>query len=134
MHPGFESIQADLGDAYAWSGAAPGKAADHYRTALSLSRASLQVNPRDLDSLMVAAYCAAALGEKQEALRSLNEAMQHAPEDAEVNYYAARVYARLGNAPAAREALQTAIAQGYSRADIDTAPDLARIANELPAQ
>ncbi|HEY6446325.1 MAG TPA: protein kinase [Acidobacteriaceae bacterium] len=131
MEPQLNSIQADLGDAYAWSGNAPGaiqdKAAASYRSALSLSQAGLKVNPMDLDALMVAAYSAAALGEQAQAFAYLNQALQHAPEDAEVNYYAARVYARLNEPAAARQAIDTAVAHGYSQADIATAPDLAEL-------
>lgn len=128
MRPTLNSIQADLADAYAWSGAAKDKADARYRRALALSTASLRVNAQDLDALMVAAYCAAALGQQQDALRYLNTALQHAPEDAEVNYYAARVYARLGEQDDARQAIRNAIAHGYSQADIETAPDLAALA------
>jgi tetratricopeptide (TPR) repeat protein len=124
LRPSLNSIQADLGDAYAWSGAPKAKADARYHDALALSAGSLAVNPLDLDALMVAAYSAAALGQQQDALRYLNAALAHAPEDAEVNYYAARVYARLGNTAQAREWAQKAIARGYSQADIATAPDL----------
>jgi tetratricopeptide (TPR) repeat protein len=126
--PNLNSIQADLGDAYAWSGAPKEQADARYREALALSRSSLAVNARDLDALMVAAYSAAALGQEQDAMRYLNAALEHAPQDAEVNYYAARVYARLGDAATAREWVQKAVAHGYSQADIETAPDLAAVA------
>jgi Tfp pilus assembly protein PilF len=85
------------------------------------------VNAQDLNAMMVEAYCAAALGERGTALDGLNAALLHAPEDAEVNYYAARVYARLGDQGAARDWAQKAIAHGYSKADIGSAPDLAGI-------
>ncbi len=127
LKPHSFSIEADLADAYAWSGNA-GKAAGHYREALTLSQARLQVNPQDLNALMVAAYGSAALGSKDAALRYLNEALQHAPEDAEVNYYAARVYARNGDAATARTWTEKAQAHGYSKADIGSAPDLKRLA------
>lgn len=132
MRPENASIQADLGDAYAWSGAPADKATARYRNALALSEASLRVNPQDLDALMVSAYCAAALGGKQKALADLSQALDHAPEDAEVNYYAARVHARLGETAAAQQAIHTAIAHGYSQADIATAPDLAALAGTAP--
>lgn len=127
MEPQLNSIQADLGDAYAWSAAGKDKAAARYRSALVLSQASLRVNAMDLDALMVASYSAAALGQQDQALAYLNQALRHAPEDAEVNYYAARVYARLNEPGAARQAIHTAIAHGYSQADIATAPDLAEL-------
>ncbi|MGC2636667.1 MAG: tetratricopeptide repeat protein, partial [Acidobacteriaceae bacterium] len=140
MQPNLDSIQADLGDAYAWSAASNGpgagndKAAQRYRNALALSQTSLKVNPQDLDALMVAAYAAAALGQQPQALAYLNQALQHAPEDAEVHYYAARVYARLNEAGAARQAIHTAIAHGYSQADIATAPDLASLVGAAQGQ
>jgi Flp pilus assembly protein TadD len=84
----------------------------------------LKVNARDLNALMVAAYCAAALGDRGNALEYLHSALQHAPEDSEVNYYAARVYARLGDDVAARDWVRRAIGHGYSKADIESAPDM----------
>jgi len=130
-NPQSYSVQADLADAYAWSGNQKDKAADRYKIALAESMESLRVNPLDLDALMVSAYCSAALGGRDQALRLLEEALRHAPEDAEVNYYAARVYARLGNTEAAAEWAQKAIAHGYSQADVDSAPDLAGISGEI---
>ena len=132
MRPESASVQADLGDAYTWSGRLADKATARYKNALELSQAGLRVNPQDLDALMVAAYCAAALGEKQQALATLSQALDHAPEDAEVNYYAARVHARLGETAAAQQAIHTAIAHGYSQADIATAPDLAALVGTAP--
>ena len=134
MRPNLDSIQADLADAYAWSGAPQDKVNGRYRDALLLAAGSLKVNPEDLDALMVAAYCSAALGQQTQALQYLNAALQHAPEDAEVNYYAARVYARLGEQDPARQAIRNAIAHGYSQADIETAPDLAQLAEGAPSR
>ncbi len=123
LKPHSFEVEADLADAYAWSGQS-GKAEGHYREALQLSQELVKVNARDLNALMVAAYCAAALGDRGNALEYLNSALQHAPEDSEVNYYAARVYARLGDEGAARDWVGRAIGHGYSKADIDSAPDM----------
>lgn len=128
IKPHDASVEADLADAYAWSGRDAAKATAHYEKALELSRARLRVDPRDLGALMVAAYCLSALGQREQALQTLQAALAHAPEDAEVNYYAARVYGRLGDAETARQWLEKAIAHGYSKADIESAPDMARIA------
>ncbi len=130
MNPNSYSVQADLADAYAWSGSEKNKAEARYRIALAQSMESLRVNPLDLDALMVSSYCSAALGGRDQALRLLEEALQHAPEDAEVNYYAARVYARLGDTEAAAQWAHKAIAHGYSQADVDSAPDLAGMGGE----
>ena len=127
MKPHSFEVEADLADAYAWSGQA-GKAEGHYREAFELSQALVKVNARDLNALMVAAYCAAALGDRGSALEYLNSALQHAPEDSEVNYYAARVYARLGDEGAARDWVGRAIGHGYSKADIESAPDMKGVA------
>ncbi len=127
MKPNSFSVEADLADAYAWSGQA-GRAKAHYEEALDLSKDSLKVDTQNLNAMMVAAYCAAALGERGQALDYLKAALKHAPEDAEVNYYAARVYAQLGDHGAARDWTQNAIAHGYSRADIDSAPDMQGVA------
>lgn len=124
MSPHEYSVEADLADAYVWGGSQAARATSGYRNALALSTSRLRVNPLDLDALMVSAYCAAALGQRQTALQSLKTALVHAPEDAEVNYYAARVYARLGDRAAAQRWATKAVARGYSRADVQSAPDL----------
>ena len=125
MNPQSASVAADLADGYAWSGIHQAEAAARYREALTLSTNQLKVDGQNLDALMIAAYCSAALGERQPALAWLKAALEHAPEDAEVNYYAARVYARLGDTAAARQWADQAIAHGYSKADVMSAPDLA---------
>ena len=127
MQPNDFALLADLADAYA-SNHQHDQAIRNYQKALDLSQASLKVNPLDLDALMVAAYSAAAVGEKQASLGYLRDALQHAPEDAEVAYYAARVHARLGDRQAAAQWIGQAISNGYSKADIATAPDLAALA------
>ena len=127
MKPNSFAIAADLADAYAWSGQ-PAKAEARYKDALGMSRDRLRVNAQDLDALMVAAYCSAALGQRGDALEYLSTALEHAPEDSEVNYYAARVYARLGDQGAARDWATKAIAHGYSKADIESAPDMKGVA------
>ncbi|HEY0785683.1 MAG TPA: protein kinase [Acidobacteriaceae bacterium] len=129
--PNQFSTEADLADAYAWSGGDRQKAEAAYHRALELSERRVHVDPHDLDALMVSAYCAAALGQKQEALRRLQEALRYAPQDAEVDYYAARVYAQLGDGEAARRWVAQAIGSGYSRADIESAVDLAAYAAPL---
>ncbi|MFP5228963.1 MAG: protein kinase domain-containing protein [Acidobacteriota bacterium] len=127
LKPHSYPIEADLADAYAWNGETA-RAKSHYQEALRLSQADLKVNAQDLDAMMVEAYSAAALSQQSAALDALDAALQHAPEDAEVNYYAARVYARLGDQGAARDWARKAIAHGYSKADIDSAPDMKGIA------
>ena len=127
MKPNSFAIEADLADAYAWGGQAA-KAEARYKDALAMSSDRLRVNAQDLDATMVAAYCSAALDQRGDALGFLNAALQHAPEDSEVNYYAARVYARLGDEGAARAWAAKAIAHGYSKADIESAPDMKGVA------
>lgn len=131
MKPHSYSVQADLADAYAWSGTQKDKAEGHYRAALDEAKASLRVDSENLDALMVASYCAAALNDRDNAMRYLDAALRHAPEDAEVNYYAARVFARMGDADSAQDWAQKAIEHGYSRADIESAPDLESISAEV---
>jgi serine/threonine protein kinase/tetratricopeptide (TPR) repeat protein len=131
ISPNEYSVEADLADAYAWSATEKSKAKARYRKALDLTMNSLEVNPQDLDALMVAAYSSAALGDQVAALQYLDRALRHAPEDAEVNFYAARVHARLGDMTAARQWAEKAVAHGYSRADIGSGPDLAQIGAEI---
>jgi serine/threonine protein kinase/Tfp pilus assembly protein PilF len=131
MSPNEYSVEADLADAYAWSATGKNKAPARYRKALDLTMNSLEVNPQDLDALMVAAYSSAALGDRDAALQYLDRALRHAPEDAEVNFYAARVYAHLGDMSAAKQWAEKAVAHGYSRADVGSGPDLAQIGAEI---
>ena len=123
LNPQDYGICADLGDAYFWSPDHRAQASAEYQRSLDLAEAALRVNSRDTDALMVAAYAKAALGKRQQALKQLSEVLQYAPEDAEVYYYAARIYARFADRAQTLAWLGKAIARGYSSADIKTAPD-----------
>jgi serine/threonine protein kinase/Flp pilus assembly protein TadD len=92
--------------------------------ALQIAEADLKVNPKDADAHTLAAEYLAMLGKRADALQHLNKALQFRPNDAETLYFAGIVHALLGNKTEAISWLQEAIQHGYSRAEIDSAPEL----------
>lgn len=113
-----------LGDAYFWSSVHKTDAAAAYKKSNELALDRLRVNPRDQALNIMVAYNYAALARETEALDHLKRAQKENPGDSETMFFAARIYARLGHPAEALNWLRQAIANGYSRADIEGCPDL----------
>jgi eukaryotic-like serine/threonine-protein kinase len=94
-----------------------------YREALRLTDASLAVDPRDVTLLASAAVYAAKAGDAGSAAQRIQRARELAPEDVQVLYRAAVVHALLGEATPALDALEKAVAAGYSRTEIGREED-----------
>jgi DNA-binding winged helix-turn-helix (wHTH) protein/tetratricopeptide (TPR) repeat protein len=82
----------------------------------------------DADSIRATvdlAYYCAALGDQVCAQQRLNQALQLAPDNVQVQYMAALVHARSGDTRSANQAARRALALGYPQALITTDPLLA---------
>jgi serine/threonine-protein kinase len=123
LEPTSGTIRRSLGDARAKAGDAAGARADWAR-GIELSRAKLQVNPREPRQLKNVAVCLAKLGRKDEARKAAAEALAGGPAVADTRYGAATVHALLGDSSQALEHLREALALG-------TSPDLAERDDEL---
>jgi eukaryotic-like serine/threonine-protein kinase len=86
-----------------------------YRLALQLATNQLKVNPKDTDTMSLAAVVEAKLGRRADALAHVAAALDLAPTSADVRYRDATIAALLGEPDRALAALKQAIAEGYSR-------------------
>jgi serine/threonine protein kinase/tetratricopeptide (TPR) repeat protein/DNA-binding winged helix-turn-helix (wHTH) protein/TolB-like protein len=116
-------IWGNLGGAYYWAPGERGKATAAYQKALTLARERLKVNERDTLLLRHVAVYSAMLGDRPRALSYLKQASILAPRDADLEFYAAMVYAQFGEAAMTLESLRKAVAWGFSRTAIRNSPD-----------
>jgi tetratricopeptide (TPR) repeat protein len=121
----------NLGRAYYYSPGQRALAAEQFANALAIGDADLKVNSRDADAHTLASYYCTMLGRRWEGLKHLQQALALRPNDAEVLYFAAVVYAQLGNNREALSWLGRAISHGYSRAEIERTMEFDRL-NSLP--
>jgi serine/threonine-protein kinase len=126
LEPASGTIRRSLGDARAKAGDAAGARAD-WTAAVGLSRALLRVNPREPRQLKNVAIGLAKLGEREEALRAANAALEAGPASADAHYGAAVVHALLGDAHAALAALDKALELGASPSQAEQDDDLAAL-------
>jgi serine/threonine protein kinase/tetratricopeptide (TPR) repeat protein len=117
-------IFSGLGDAYFWSHTHNDEAAAAYRQSNQVAIQQQRVDARDQGLNIILAYNHAALGEEAQALEYLKRAQKDNPRDRETMFFAARIYARLNHPTEAADWLRQAIENGYSKADIQSCPDL----------
>jgi Tfp pilus assembly protein PilF len=91
---------------------------------VALAQERLQVNPNDTDVPIMLAYYYAMLGERSQALASLQQAFQARPRDAEMSFWGAVIYNQFGERERALEQLEQAITRGWSMAELRTAVEL----------
>jgi tetratricopeptide (TPR) repeat protein len=94
-----------------------------YRKAIELSRARLEVNPRDSFALAFIADYYAMLDQEQQAREQMARALQIAPTDADVLFRAAILHNHFGETDKTLEFLSKSVAAGYSRTVIRDTPD-----------
>jgi len=118
-------IWRNLGDAYSRLNRRRDATAS-YQTAVRLLEKQLSTNHRDVGAIAMLALCEAKLGHQSVAEHRAAEAFVLQPNDREVLYKRAAVYAIIGKREQALEALRSAIDSGYDRAlardDVDLAP------------
>jgi eukaryotic-like serine/threonine-protein kinase len=85
-----------------------------YRKAAELAMSDLRVNPHDVDILSDLAQYEAVLGNKEQAVQYLGEALQYGHSAKELLAGAAQVYNQLGETGLALEWMTKAIQAGYS--------------------
>jgi tetratricopeptide (TPR) repeat protein len=127
IEPSDYHVAINLADSYRWAPGEAEKAQAAYRNALALAERAVQANPQNATAITAAALCRAKLGETDAAVRLMKKALTLAPEDAEVQFQAAIVYALAGNENLAFSALQTAVRNGYPAEQIRREPELNRL-------
>lgn len=120
----------NLGDGYYWSPGRRGEAVGAYRHGISLAKTKLSINPKDGYTLGIAAVCYAMLGDKKQALESLQEALRISPGDPEMLFKAALIHNQFGNISQALIWLEKATSAGFSRSTIWNTPDFDHLHND----
>ncbi len=113
----------NLGEAYYLSGELV-KASAAYQKAIALATKDLSVNPSDPDVLRDLADYYTMTGDRRDALKYLQRALQASKFDKQCLFEAALVYNHLGETGAALEWLRKALQAGYSAEKALRSPDL----------
>ena len=126
IQPNSSATRRNLGDALTRLGReAEAKAA--YREAVRLGAADLTVNPTDARILAALAVYLQKAGDTAAANARISQALQAAPDSAEVLFRASVVHALSGESEPALSFLERAAAKGYSRKTIATDDDLSSL-------
>jgi serine/threonine protein kinase/tetratricopeptide (TPR) repeat protein len=121
--PGNATTHWNLADALRHLGR-DAEARREYQKAVDLFDIDLGVDPNDAGSLAVRATCQARLGRTANARADIDRATAIAADDPDVQYQRALVLSLSGRRDAALDALEKAVAVGYSRALLKVDQDL----------
>ena len=93
-----------------------------YARANELVQIELGINANDPGLLMDVAWIQAMLGNETEARQNIGKAKELAPDDPYTSYYEALILERYGDIEAALDALERAVAGGYSVTILEAEP------------
>jgi len=119
----YYEVWGNLADAYYWAPGMRQKAPAAYKTAISLAQQKLAVNPRDALATVYLAGFYSMLGERDQALKYLNRALQLSPKNPDLLLEAAEIYSQFGSKDAAIEYSQKAVVAGLSPATLRVLPN-----------
>ncbi len=119
----YYEVWGNLADAYYWAPGLRQKAPAAYKTAVSLAQEKLAVNPRDALATVYLAGFYSMLGERDQALKYLNRALELSPKNPDLLLEVAEIYSQFGNKDAAIEYAQKAVAAGLSPATLRALPN-----------
>ena len=120
----------NLGDALWQLPSERARARQAFQRAVDLASEQLGLDANNDELRETYAVYLVKLDRKKEALAEIKQALQHGPKDASVRFFAARVYATAGMRTQALQALQNAVALGYSAGEISHEPDLAELRSD----
>jgi Flp pilus assembly protein TadD len=132
LAPADYVMWANLGDSCRWAPGMREKANDAYARAIAAADAALQVNPKDAYARSVIALCMAKSGRAQDGSVEIRRALELDPTNASVLYNAAVIAVIRGNLDSALSWVESAVASGYSPAELETDPELTAL-RTLPA-
>jgi tetratricopeptide (TPR) repeat protein len=124
LAPSDFRIWSNLADAESQIPGREGDARAHYQLSLQLAEENLAVNEKDYVALYTIAWIAANIGSPDVAQEQIAEALQVAPDDPDVLYYAAQVYNLLGNKPLATANMIDAVGRGFPEDVLKATPAL----------
>jgi tetratricopeptide (TPR) repeat protein/TolB-like protein/DNA-binding winged helix-turn-helix (wHTH) protein len=90
------------------------EAREAYLEAEELIEEQLAINPNDPEMQMDHAWVHAMLGDRDEALLQISQALEAAPDDPYASYYAGLIHHHFGENGLALDALERAVAKGHS--------------------
>jgi tetratricopeptide (TPR) repeat protein len=126
LAPRSGTIRRSRGDTRAKAGDEKG-AREDWSAGVGLSRAALEINPRDVEQLGNVAICLAKLGEREAALQAAEDALEAGPESWVAHYTAAVANALAGESDRALILLGRALELGASAAQAADDDDFASI-------
>ncbi len=101
-----------------------------YRRAAEMAEAQRQINPRDPRLLTsLAGYCA-VIGEEERAITLTEQALELAPDNSRIAYYAGFTYEQLGDRDKALEWIGKAMELGYPLAEVVRDPWLVELRSD----
>jgi serine/threonine-protein kinase len=116
----------NLARAYYWAGRRP-EAADTYKKAASFAQQAAAADPTDPAPRLMLAYYNAMLGERAGAMKYLHASVAANRDDPETWFFSAVVHHQFGERAVALRDLEHALALGYSRSDVRSAPEFAEL-------
>jgi tetratricopeptide (TPR) repeat protein/tRNA A-37 threonylcarbamoyl transferase component Bud32 len=130
LQPENGVLWLNLGDSLRWKGERRPAWEAAYRRSIALLEADLALTPRDAEVLTSLALALAWTGRHDGARQKVDEALALEPEDPNVLRYAALVYLSSGETEKAIAFLESAVARGYSVAELRHDPELLRLKND----
>ena len=124
INPNSEKYWGNLGDGLRRKGQSSDEAADAYNRAIELLNRQLAQRPNDAYGRAKLANWLACLGRDKDAQAELSQALQLAPNDADVLFEAALVHEFSGRREEAIDSYKAALRSGYSLQLADRHPDL----------
>jgi len=120
-------LWGNLADAFRWTPERASDAAPAYRRAIQLAEQSLAANPNDATVRSRLAVYYAKLPDRGRSLAQIALARRLAPTHADVLFKSALVYELAGERNRAVTALELAVQSGYSLAEVEREPELAKL-------
>jgi TolB-like protein/tetratricopeptide (TPR) repeat protein len=119
----------NLGDALQQMDGGRATSLEAYREAANLAGEMLQANPNDVETLTNLAHYHARLGEDEQAMQYLAQALIAAPHDFYAYYYAALVHLEVGRRELALDAIQHSVELGYPAHLLRKDPQFTKLQN-----
>ena len=130
LQPENGVLWLNLGDSLRWKGERRPVWEAAYRRSIDLLEAGLALTPRDTELLTSVALALAWTGRHEGARRRVDEALAIEPQDPNVLRYAGLVYLAAGDTERALGFLESAVARGYSLAELRHDPELVRLKSD----
>jgi tetratricopeptide (TPR) repeat protein len=113
LAPSDYRVWSNLADAESQLPGQEDQARQHYGEAMALAEKLLEINPANADVLSLLGWCAVNLGQQKLAGQSIEEAIRIAPDDPNIAYIAATVFATLNQLGHMRSAVEHSIETGF---------------------